>query len=105
MRRLLVALLLALPFFLVACGDDSDGKRSSTESGGSQMATEPAPMQPPGITMDSGGMREAPVDATAERKEITTGSVFITAPDPIESAHKTITVSYTHLTLPTKRIV
>jgi TolA-binding protein len=90
MKRILFVMFVAVSFLLAGCGDDS--KSSSDAKSDSLVATATAPAAPAApAPRGLETLSETPPDSDATvRKEITTGSVYITAKDPIDSAHKTI---------------
>lgn len=83
MRRLLYAFVALLALFLVGCGGSSEDAPQSSPPGDA-VAPMPAPAEK-GMATES---RNQPDSASQDRKEITTGSVYITASDPIAAANK-----------------
>ena len=93
MKRLLLAMFVAMSFLLLACGDGSKSDSSNdtdASSPGALMDSAPplaAPANPAESSMET-QMKAPPGADQATRKEITTGSVNITASDPIDAARK-----------------
>src|ERR1700752_5345835 len=88
MTRVLLILLVTLGFALVACGASEQRPRTSATRTASALPAAPLPQE----TMLDGDTRKGmPTDRppTDERKEITTGSAYVTVSDPIEAARKT----------------
>ncbi len=86
MRRLLYAFFAVLMLLLVGCGGNSNDSGTSSTPGDAA----PAPMMPApvekGMATES---RNQPDSVDSDRKEITTGRVYITTSDPIAAAAKT----------------
>ncbi|WP_240962986.1 DUF4349 domain-containing protein [Antrihabitans stalactiti] len=88
MKRILFVMFVAVSFLVAGCGDDSKSTSEPKSDSVASPAIAPAAPAPRSMETQS-NTPPGDTDAT-ERKEITTGSVYITAKDPIDSAHKAI---------------
>ena len=89
-RRLTFALLFVLPLLLASCGDDSDDASAPSQDSATMATIEPAPAESPAVSKESGGLNQAPADSESTRQEVVSGSIYVTADDPVEAANKTV---------------